>query len=128
MSASSIGTVQPKNSVRIHSCKNSLIDAIVKKIRDIPKFSQLKGDPELVSFIIEMVETGIEKDVKLKVELKDLVTEIMTQIFGQMTDAEKDALVKLIDFLQNNKQVQKDSKLSSCLGYVSSVLKKKPTS
>ena len=98
-----------KNKINSHVVFNNTVKQIAEEIQKIPKYNDLKGNPEIVLMVCNCVENIITKKECNK---KELVKEIMKIVFN-LNDVE----IKTIEcFWSNNmivkiKRIQKVGKL-----------------
>ena len=112
--------VQLKNSALSFVLENTLLKSIVDKIKLIPQFDQLKNDIEITEHVCNLVENAITNNSKSSnpIDKKQLVIKIMTSLFNLNTEAEKKIVNQQIDYLINNKMIQKIPVLTKVLKYV----------
>lgn len=97
--------VKLKNNGKLHLCKYSLINEVENIVKKIPNYSELKGDPELLIYILGLVQNGIKKDMKEKMDLKDIAMDIFQKCFN-LTPDEKASILKQIEYAINNEHVE----------------------
>ena len=104
-----------KNSVKVHNLFHDLLNRVSDIVVKIPNYKELKGDPEILLLICNLVENMMTKNSS-KIDKKDLAICIVENIFGELTDAEKTALDTNIQFLYNNNKIKKQ-KFYKVIGY-----------
>jgi len=108
--------IQLKNSLHSFALENTLIKTIVDKIKLIPMYEQLKHDIEITEHVCNLVEnTVINNKTSKPIDKKQLVIKIMAQLFNLNSDADKKVVDQHIDYLINNKMIQKISFTSKLL-------------
>jgi len=93
-----------KNSLSKHFVFHDLVNVLVTKIKEIPKFEELKLNIELTLLCCNIVENSVKK--KTKVDKEKLVVESLTQIFT-LTEDEQKTIKNHIEFLHTNKRIVK---------------------
>ena len=93
-----------KNSLSKHFVFHDLVNVLVTKIKEIPKFEELKLNIELTLLCCNIVENSVKK--KTKVDKEKLVVESLTQIFTLNEDEQK-TIKNHIEFLHTNKRIVK---------------------
>ena len=93
-----------KNSLSKHFVFHDLVNVLVTKIKEIPKFEELKLNIELTLLCCNIVENSVKK--KTKVDKEKLVVESLTQIFT-LTEDEQKTIENHIEFLHTNKRIVK---------------------
>ena len=93
-----------KNSLSKHFVFHDLVNVLVTKIKEIPKFEELKLNIELTLLCCNIVENSVKK--KTKVDKEKLVVESLTQIFT-LTEEEQKTIKNHIEFLHTNKRIVK---------------------
>ena len=105
-----------KNKINSHVVFNNTVKQIVEEIQKIPKYNDLKGNPEIVLMVCNYVENIITK--KDGCNKKDIVKEIMKTVFN-LNDVEIKTIDSTIEcFWSNNmivkiKRIQKVGKMLS---------------
>ena len=100
--------IKLKHSAKNVILENTLIKSIVDKIKLIPQFDQLKNDIELTEHVCNLVENSITKNKKSKpIDKKNLVIKIIVLLFNLNTEGEKKNIEQHIDYLYNNKMINK---------------------
>ena len=103
-----------KNKINSHVVFNNTVKQIVEEIQKIPKYNDLKGNPEIVLMVCNCVENIITK--KDGCNKKDIVKEIMKTVFN-LNDVEIKTIDSTIEcFWSNNmivkiKRIQKVGKI-----------------
>ena len=93
-----------KNSLSKHFVFHDLVNVLVTKIKEIPKFEELKLNIELTLLCCNIVENSVKK--KTKVDKEKLVVESLTQIFN-LQETEQNTIKDHIEFLHTNKRIVK---------------------
>jgi hypothetical protein len=93
-----------KNSLSKHFVFHDLVNVLVTKIKEIPKFEQLKLNIELTLLCCNIVENSVKK--KTKVDKEKLVVDSLTEIFT-LTEEEQNTIKNHIEFLHSNKKIFK---------------------
>ena len=93
-----------KNSLSKHFVFHDLVNVLVTKIKEIPKFEQLKLNIELTLLCCNIVENSVKK--KLKVDKEKLVVDALTDVFT-LTEVEQKTIKDQIEFLHSNKRIIK---------------------
>lgn len=101
--------IKLKNDCRVHIEKYSIMQDVGKIIREIPNLGKIKNDIELLKYILSLVENLIHPKVKDKLKAEDIAFELFCELFPSMPADEKEIIKKSIDFLINNKQIEKIS-------------------
>jgi hypothetical protein len=104
-----------KNTVKVHNLFHDLLNKVSDIIVKIPNYKDLKGDPEILLLICNLVENMMTKNSS-KIDKKDLAICVYENIFGELTDEEKISLDTNIQFLYNNNKIKKQ-KLFKIVGY-----------
>jgi hypothetical protein len=121
LSSSTASLIKPKNSLDDHIKINTLKNEIVLMITKIPNYQILKNDIELIEYVATQIKNLIKTP---NYDLTTIIVEIFTNVFSLSND-EQTALKKVIEYLINNKTIQKISKLTKLSNSVYSVVKKK---
>ena len=93
-----------KHGLSTHFIFHDLVNVLVTKIKEIPKFEELKLNIELTLLCCNIVENSVKK--KTKVDKEKLVVESLTQIFTLNEDEQK-TIKNHIEFLHTNKRIVK---------------------
>jgi hypothetical protein len=113
-------TVKIKNSIKIFTKTNVLIDQLIKHIQTIPNYQNLKNDIELIEYICQLVEQMIKKgnsDKTNKIDKKQLVLTVLQQLFA-LNPNEILSIANQIEYLVINGIIKKKaliSKFCDCL-------------
>jgi hypothetical protein len=113
-------TVKIKNSIKIFTKTNVLIDQLIKHIQTIPNYQNLKNDIELIEYICQLVEQMIKKgnsDKSNKIDKKQIVLTVLQQLFA-LNPNEISSVANQIEYLVINGIIKKKalfSKLFDCL-------------
>jgi hypothetical protein len=97
-----------KGSILSHLTNNKLIIEILKELEKIPEIHSLKLDPELTTYVSNIICNTIDKKDKT-IDRNEICITILTRLYGLNT-SEIDFLKKQISFLENNKLIKKVSK------------------
>jgi len=117
--------VQPKNKLKIQKYKNELMNLICDKIKEIDSYSALKNDHELLKFVCDCIENGVnESDKKNKTDKKQLCIDVYTKVFT-LSESEKVILSNSIEFLIDNKLITKFNTLQRCGSILVNYIKSK---
>ena len=103
---SKLNFYQPKKRLKKPKHKQELMNAIVEKITEIKDHLTLKLDNELLIFVCSCIENGLKVKKKGEVNKKELCLEIYQKIFS-INANEKEQISKSIDFLCDNKMIEK---------------------
>ena len=101
--------VEFKHTLASHIEQNKIIDEITQIISQIPNFINLKMDPEVTVYVCNVIEQKIKGEHKKNVSKLDLATLILTKVWN-LEENELDAVIKQIQFLNNNGGIKKVSK------------------
>jgi hypothetical protein len=113
-------TIKIKNSIKVFTKTNILVDKLIKHIQTIPNYQNLKNDLELLEYICQMIEQLIKKGNRKKqnkIDKKQLVINVLQQLF-QLNPTEIQIVDKTIEYFVSNGIVKKKTifkKLFSCL-------------
>jgi hypothetical protein len=113
-------TVKVKNSIKIFTKGNIIVDQIIKHVQTIPNYQNLKNDMELLEYICQMIEEMVKKGNRKKqnkIDKQQLVINILQQLF-QLNPNEIDQVKKTIEYFVANGIVKKKTvlkKLFTCL-------------
>ena len=97
----SVAKLGLRHSVKEHYVTEALVDTLVTFVQNIPNFSELKQDPELILQVYSMIEV-IVKDSKARVSKLDVVLRTYNGLFD-MTTADTINLVNIVNFLNTNR-------------------------
>ena len=106
MSAPNLTFIQPKKRLKQLKHKQELMNVVIEKITEIKDHLLLKLDNELLIFVCSCIENGLKVKKKGDVNKKDLCLEIYQKVFSLNT-VEKEQISKSIDFLCDNKMIEK---------------------
>ena len=95
--------VQPKHKLKHLKNRSELFDAIVEKIVNLKEYSSLKFDNELLIFVCNCIENGLNNKKK-KIDKKELCLEIYHKVFT-MNEKEKEQISNSIEFLCDNNMI-----------------------
>ena len=93
-----------KHGLSKHFIFHDLVNVLVTKIKEIPKFEQLKLNIELTLLCCNIVENTVKK--KTKVDKEKLVVDSLTEIFT-LNEEEQKTIKNHIEFLHSNKRIVK---------------------
>ena len=117
--------IKLKNSAFTFALENNLSQSIVNKIKLIPQYDQLKNDIEITEHVCNLVENSVTKNKDSKpINKKQLVIKIMSSLFNLSNDADKKIVEHQIDYLFNNKMINKISLTSKIFNVVKKSLLK----
>jgi hypothetical protein len=94
-----------KNTLNVHYTFHEILDKIHTVITSIKHFEDLKTNPELLLLVCRLIEVNLPDNKQMKLDKKDLALQIMNKLFS-LTDDEKDATSKQIQFLYDNKKIK----------------------
>ena len=97
-----------KNKINSHVVFNNTVKQIVEEIQKIPKYNDLKGNPEIVLMVCNCVENIITK--KDGCNKKELVKEIMKIVFN-LNDVEIKTIDSTIECFWSNNMITKIKKI-----------------
>ena len=106
MSAPNLTFIQPKKRLKQLKHKQELMNVVIEKITEIKDHLLLKLDNELLIFVCSCIENGLKVKKKGEVNKKELCLEIYQKVFSLNT-VEKEQISKSIDFLCDNKMIEK---------------------
>jgi hypothetical protein len=101
--------VEFKHTLASHIEQNKIIDEITQIVSQIPNFINLKMDPEVTVYVCNVIEQKIKGEHKKNVSKLNLATLILTKVWN-LEEKELDAVIKQIQFLNNNGGIKKVSK------------------
>ena len=101
--------VEFKHTLASHIEQNKIIDEITQIISQIPNFINLRMDPEVTVYVCNVIEQKIKGEHKKNVSKLNLATLILTKVWN-LEENELDAVIKQIQFLNNNGGIKKVSK------------------
>ena len=101
--------VEFKHTLASHIEQNKIIDEITQIVSQIPNFIHLKMDPEVTVYVCNVIEQKIKGEHKKNVSKLNLATLILTKVWN-LEENELDAVIKQIQFLNNNGGIKKVSK------------------
>ena len=101
--------VEFKHTLASHIEQNKIIDEITQIVSQIPNFINLKNDPEFTVYVCNVIEQKIKGEHKKNVSKLNLATLILTKVWN-LEENELDAVIKQIQFLNNNGGIKKVSK------------------
>ena len=107
----SIPDIYFENKLEEHSIYHQLIEMIANKIIKIPNFINLKNEIELVKTVCNIIENSIKSGNRKRsnpIDKKKLVIDVFQRVYN-INDLEKITLGSMIDFLFNNKHINKFS-------------------
>ena len=106
MSAPNLTFIQPKKRLKQLKHKQELMNVVIEKITEIKDHLLLKLDNELLIFVCSCIENGLKVKKKGDVNKKELCLEIYQKVFS-LNSVEKEQISKSIDFLCDNKMIEK---------------------
>ena len=101
--------VEFKHTLASHIEQNKIIDEITQILSQIPNFINLRMDPEVTVYVCNVIEQKIKGEHKKNVSKLNLATLILTKVWN-LEENELDAVIKQIQFLNNNGGIKKVSK------------------
>ena len=101
--------VEFKHTLASHIEQNKIIDEITQIVSQIPNFINLRMDPEVTVYVCNVIEQKIKGEHKKNVSKLNLATLILTKVWN-LEENELDAVIKQIQFLNNNGGIKKVSK------------------
>ena len=117
--------VQPKNKLKIQKYNTELMNLICDKIKEIDSYSALKLDHELLKFVCDCIENGVnESDKKNKTDKKQLCIDVYTKVFT-LSESEKVILSNSIEFPIDKKLITKFNTLQRCGSILVNYIKSK---
>ena len=118
--------VKPKNKLKIDKYNSDLLNLICEKIKEIENHSTLKWDNELLKFVCECIENGLHSDneMKKKTNKKQLCIDVYSKVYT-LSESEKLTLTNSIQFLCDNKLINKFSNLEKYSSIMLNYLKSK---
>ena len=116
--------VEFKHTLASHIEQNKIIDEITQIVSQIPNFINLKMDPEVTVYVCNVIEQKIKGEHKKNVSKLNLATLILTKVWN-LEENELDAVIKQIQFLNNNGGIKKVSKSKKYKKYIKDWLVKK---
>ena len=116
--------VEFKHTLASHIEQNKIIDEITQITSQIPNFINLRMDPEVTVYVCNVIEQKIKGEHKKNVSKLNLATLILTKVWN-LEENELDAVIKQIQFLNNNQQIKKVSKSKKYKKYIKDWLVKK---
>ena len=117
--------VQFENTVAMHIKQNNIINEVTEIITKIPNYEKLKFDPEIVKYVVNVIENLIKKCDKKEINKLELASNILIKVWDLKEEQDLDILVKQIKFLNNNGAIQKVSKSKKYGKYIKDWLVKK---
>jgi len=130
LNISSLESIKFNDTLKSHSDIHSIIEVLVKRIKDIPSFESLHLNVDLIVYVCKIIDQ-ILVDSKLKdVNKYELFKEIYMTVYPETTEKELRTIKCIIEYLHNIKEIvavktnyQKVCRsLKSCLKVVLSVL------
>ena len=101
--------VEFKHTLASHIEQNKIIDEITQIVSQIPNFINLRMDPEVTVYVCNVIEQKIKGEHRKNVSKLNLATLILTKVWN-LEENELDAVIKQIQFLNNNGGIKKVSK------------------
>ena len=101
--------IHPTNSLLKEKLKGEVIDKICNKIKSFPNYERYKTDLELLLMTCLCVEHLIfnKKDDKYKINKRDLILEAYHLCFKDLNNADRENILKNIEFLHDNGKIEK---------------------
>ena len=101
----SLEEISFNDSLKSHSDIHSIIELLVKRIKDIPEFTSLHMNVDLIVYICKLIDQ-ILVDSKLKnIDKLKLFIEIYSQIFPETSEKELKTIKAIIEYLHNIKEL-----------------------
>ena len=116
--------VEFKHTLASHIEQNKIIDEITQIISQITNFMNLRMDPKVTVYVCNVIEQKIKGEHKKNVSKLNLATLILTKVWN-LEENELDAVIKQIQFLNNNGGIKKVSKSKKYKKYIKDWLVKK---
>ena len=101
LKTSSVKKIVLKNTLKNLYSVNALIDLIVKEVKEIPQYVDVKHDIELMLVVCGMIE-NITADSDVKIDKLEAIIGLFKQVFDMSTD-DQFMLVNVVNFLHPNK-------------------------
>lgn len=117
--------IKLKNDCRVHIEKQNIINAVLTIIKAIPSLDKIKNDIDFLRYIISKVDDLIHPKVKEKLKPEELAFEIYCELFPSVSPDVKELVKKNLDFIVNNKQIDKVSFIKKNKNRVMSFFSKK---
>jgi len=109
-----ISTVRLKNTLALHVFVNELIEELIKFVKSIPKYQELKLDGELLKNIMKQIKLKLQENKTLSDKQKEnevdktlIVIEVYKTVFSDISAEILEKIEKDIKFLIQNKVVKK---------------------
>jgi len=107
-------TVRLKNTLALHVFVNELIEELIKFVKSIPKYQELKLDGELLKNIMKQIKLKLQENKTLSDKQKEnevdktlIVIEVYKTVFSDISAEILEKIEKDIKFLIQNKVVKK---------------------
>lgn len=97
--------IQPQNSLKTSIKFNEIKNIIVERISKFDNLQEYKLDIEFLKLIASMIEFQVKKTYGI--DKKDLLLKIYEQSFQNLTDEEKQTIIKNLEFIFENKHIKK---------------------
>lgn len=106
--------VRLKNTLALHVFVNELIEELIKFVKSIPKYQELKLDGELLKNLMKQIKkkllenkTLTDKQKEDEVDKTSIILEVYKTVFTDISLELLDKIEKDIKFLVQNKIVKK---------------------
>lgn len=104
--------VKMHNGARLHKDTGTIVDFVVGKVTAVPEWQKLRGDPELIRFILEVLANGMSWDSDEA--LVSSCEAIFLRLFPDLNADERMAFSSSVRFLLANGLVQEVGCLAHC--------------
>jgi hypothetical protein len=116
--------VQPKNSLARETKKQQLLVEILGKLEKISCVVAKKNDLEFILLVCNIVENVVVK--KDRINKKEFVMDIFSMMYNnELTEPDKQTINSHIEFLWENKKIEKIDILTKTAALVGSWFKRK---
>jgi hypothetical protein len=107
---SSFAYIKPQNTLYKDYKVAKVQKQILEKITDLPQEIRNKHSTELLKMVCNCIEASIDnkgKKDKMKIDKKIICIQIYSSLFGNISPTDIDTIQKNIEYLHDNKQIQK---------------------
>lgn len=108
-----------KLSAKVFIKNGQCVKELVDYIKSIPEFTALKNDPQILEYVITVIENVASKKTTPEQKIENII-KVYSQVFGTI---DADTLKKQIKYFYDNQLVQRHSLLRRVFRYF---LKKLP--
>ena len=112
--------IKPKNTLSLVAHKCDLTNAIVARVKELDNHQALKFDNELLIFVCNCIENGAKKEV----DKKEMCLDVFDKLFS-LTTQDKTVISSSVEFLCNNKLVEKIPSIQKYSAILSNYIKAK---